>query len=204
MIAQRGERPPPMLAITGDTGSGKTAIQHLAGGMLGAEARDVALGEAKDTARAIGLALEEGSGLLFIDEVGRTANVYSRLEPILKLNTTIRFDAKFQNERTLRVCAPLSLLGSTLPPAILKSPEMSRRVVGYRLVGKHDWEQWGDLRHLRRQERFRPMLDAITVSLWELLFEEGRNVNWRKLCFDRFDAVSLEELDLDDSGAKGA
>ncbi|MBI3203046.1 MAG: hypothetical protein HYZ29_16020 [Myxococcales bacterium] len=202
--AQRASGLPPILAVTGGSGTAKTASARLAGGCVGRRAADVALGEPEGTRRGTGLAIESGAGVLILDEVGRVPDVYRRLEAILSLNASLTFAAKYANERTVRVTSPVALVGSTLPRSITRSPEIARRCVGFRLVDRAtNWERWGDISAARSRNELRPHLDVITRWVWWLVWSQGRNISWRDLCRTEFGAVPLVDLDLDDLSGPG-
>lgn len=205
LVAQRSVGAPPVIVVTGDTGSGKDATADLAGAMLGTPSGAVRLADADDTLRQIGLLLENGCGLAKINEVGRVSDVYWKLEAILQLSSTVTFRAKYRNETTAPMTAALVMLGSTLPHAVVRSPELSRRAAGIRLVGNvGNWRgSVGELAHARRDPEFRAALDIITSSIWWRLWNEGPSGDWRELCFREFGAVELAELDLEDVGAEG-
>ncbi len=201
-VAQRGRALPPIIVVTGDSGSAKTVIQDLAASMVGSFAVGVTLSDPEDAFRQIGLALESGAAAIFADEIARTPGMYSRLESILRLRHIIQFKPLYSNERKLPMTAPVSLISSTLPSAVTKSPELSRRAVGFRLLEEAPhWNAAGNLAHARSIESLRPALDLITSSLWWLLYEEGADVDWRALCFERFNAVGIEHLDLQEDEA---
>jgi hypothetical protein len=134
--AQRADGPPPVAVATGDTGTAKSTTQALVGSMIGGGAVGVAFGRDADaTRRSIGLALEwSGASLLFVDEIARVPELYEKVSVVLELGSAIRFAAKYHNERTVPFTAPFSILGSTMPPTIVASPELARRAVGWRLT----------------------------------------------------------------------
>jgi len=211
-VAQRAIGTPPIVAVTGLTGSAKTATVHLAGGMVGARAVAIGLDSPDDTLRRIGLVLEEGAGFVLIDEVGRVEKVYAKLEPILRANSDTQFRAKYANERLVRVTAPIILAGSTLPPAIVHSPELSRRGVGYRLTGaERVWSLMNpesgireDLKDVRRIAALRERLDIITASVWWRVRDDiERRRDWRDVLMQDFEAVPLLELDIIDGNSDG-
>jgi len=209
---QRAVGTPAIIAVTGLAGSAKTATANLAGGMVGARTTIVALDTADDTLRRIGLALEEGAGILLVDEVGRLENVYIKLEPILRANSDAVFRAKYANERVVRITAPFVLSGSTLPLAVVRSPELARRAVGYRLTGAEKvWRLQNpetgvieDLKDVRRIAKLRLHLDSITASIWWKVHDdiEARR-DWRTIMFEEFGAVALRELDMVDGAGAG-
>jgi DNA polymerase len=204
LVTQRGDGQPGIVVVTGPTGSAKTAGQELVGAMVGRPAAGISLGESEDTFRQAGLALESGAGLLFCDEIGRLREVYHRLEPVLRLGSTITYRPKYANERTTPMTACLSFLGSTLPYEVTRSPELARRAVGYRLIHKvGDWHVHGDIRRARQHKELRAHLDVIISSIWWRLFDGGPTLEWRRLCLDEFGAVGLQELDLEDVGGEG-
>lgn len=197
LVAQHGDGLPPIIVATGKTGRAKTTQVHLAAASTGRRAGMITLGDVEDTRRKIGLALEDGKSPLFADEVGRTPRLYERLETILALNSELPFRAKYANERDARVTAPIVLLGSTLPYAVTRSPELARRAVGWRLLDRADaWERHGDLARARRHESLRPHLDLIMAAIWWRLADAGTRAAWRDLCLTELGAVPLEELEL--------
>jgi hypothetical protein len=133
--AQRATSTPPILIITGPPGGGKTAVQHLVAAMVGTRAGMFELGDSKATLRALGLLLSSRHNVTFVDEVGRIWDLYWKIEPLLRANSSIVFEAKYANEETIGVTAPISLLGSTLPASITRSSELGRRSVGIRVRG---------------------------------------------------------------------
>jgi DNA polymerase len=206
MLAQRAEGPPPILVVTGDTGSAKTASQYLAGSMIGGGAVNITFGRDADSARrSIGLALEkEGASLLFVDEIGRVPDLYEKLATVFELGSTLRYAAKYHNEYTTRVTAPLSILGSTMPELIVNSPELSRRAVGWRLtVPGVGWRRHGDIKNARHVEALRAPLDVVVAELWWRVFDLGPTFDWCALCLREFGAVELQDLNIEDSGAEG-
>jgi energy-coupling factor transporter ATP-binding protein EcfA2 len=218
-VAQRAIGTPPIVIVTGPTGSGKTAAQHLVAGMVGTKAGLVSLdGEADDVNRRLGLKLAAGCGLLFVDEVGRVKNLYWKIEPILSANSDLTFRAKYANEVATPLAAPISLLGSTLPASIVRSPELARRSVGIRLRGANKvWSLTEDasrddsgqtapkvnFEKARSIESLRPHLDVIAANVWWALHEAGPGVDWRDLCMSKYGAVPLSDLDLLDSDSEG-
>lgn len=204
-IAQRCIGEPPIPIVTGDTGSGKTAIQHLAGAAVGAPAGIITFDDTVRTLRQFGLRLERGDGFLFMDEVSRVPKLWEKLEAVLRLNSEMWFEVKYANERSVPLTAPVSLLGSALPYAILRAPELSRRAAGWRLSGREKhWRKFGDLAHARRNEHLRSLLDIIVADVWWTVHALGpSNPDWRSLCFEQYDAVHLRELDTEDEGGVG-
>jgi hypothetical protein len=219
-VAQRAVATPPLVIVTGRTGSGKTASQHLVAGMLGTKAGLVSLdGDAGDVNRRVGLKLADGCGFIFVDEVGRVKNLYWRLEPVLSANADLTFRAKYANEVETPFTAAVSLLGSTLPASIVKSPELSRRSVGIRLRGVNkDWVLEDDTAatddpdqaktkvnfvNARTIPSLRSALDIITASVWWTLRDAGPGVDWRQVCIDVYGALPLSGLDLLDAESDG-
>jgi len=173
LVAQRAVGTPPMIAATGQSGSAKTAQVHLAAGALGTRADQITLGSTEDTVRKAGLALEAGTGCIFIDEIGRVDGVFAKIEPILSANSTLHYCAKYRNEQQAPMRASIVLLGSTLPEAIVRSPEMERRAVGFRLLGADKyWRLTAgdgslvDLTDVRRLDFLRGALDVVTAHVW--------------------------------------
>jgi hypothetical protein len=211
LVAQRAIGTPPIVCITGPTGSGKTATQQLAASMVGTRAGAFELGESRATLRALGLLLTSGHNVTYVDEVGRIYDLYWRLEPILRANSKITYEAKYHNERTIRLTAPISLLGSTLPTSVVRSPEIGRRAVGVRLRGAYkSWKLGGeadekgvDIADARSLEPLRPHLDTITAAIWWDLQILGPCGDWRQLCLIKYGAVPLEALDLLDADSAG-
>lgn len=202
-FAQRATGFTPMFVVSGDTGAGKTTTQHLAGAAVGAPTAEITLADGVRTSREIGTALESGAGLLFFDEIGRVPNMYFALQTILRLNADFRFEAKYRNPTTLPVNATVSLLGSTLPFEVLRSPELQRRSVAFWLGGKNSgWERHGKASQAR-QGPLRQPLDIITASLWWLTHDLGPGAEWRPLMLERFGATEISEMDFDDQGGEG-
>jgi hypothetical protein len=147
----------------------------------------------------------------YVDEVGRIYDLYWRLEPILRANSKITYEAKYHNERTIRLTAPISLLGSTLPTSVVRSPEIGRRAVGVRLRGAYkSWKLGGegddkgvDFADARSLEALRPHLDVITAAIWWDLQIAGPSGDWRQLCLTKYGAVPIEALDLLDADSAG-
>jgi hypothetical protein len=157
--------------------------------------------------RKIGASLEAGSGFIYCDELGRVPDVYARLEPLLSLNSSVAFELKYANVREARVDAAIVLLGSSLPASIVKSPELSRRAVGFRLLnGAPNWQgavaEVGDIADIRKMPELRGAVDVVVGDVWWKLHALGPGGNWRRLCLDTFDAVELPALDLDDVGGE--
>lgn len=207
LVAQRGVGTPPIICATGQSGSGKTAQIHLAAGVLGSKASQITLGSTDDTTRKAGLGVEEGAGVLFADEIGRVDGVFGKLEPILSANSTISFRAKYANERAVRLRAAVMLVGSTIPDAIVRSPEVGRRSVGFRLAGAD--KNWPliepssgeklDLSEARKVSWLRPHLDVVTAAIWWRVYDLGPAGDWRALLLEEYGAVALPHLDLLDS-----
>jgi hypothetical protein len=172
--------------------------------MVGTQVGDVQLSDSRDVLRQIGLHLESGRSPILIDEIGRVRGVYERIQPILGLNSAVSFEAKYSNERMTAVRALIVIAGSTLPRAIVGSPELARRSVGFLLTSKAPgWEALGDAAELRNHTHLRPHLDTITASLWWLLCTEGASFNFRKYCFENLGAVPLCDLDSDGMSPEG-
>jgi hypothetical protein len=201
LVAQRQVATPPIVVATGRTGSAKTATASLAAGAVGCQPGDVLLADTGDALRQVGLHLEAGRTPLVFDEVGRVASVYAKLEPVLRLNSYVTFRAKYRNERTIAVTAPIVLAGSTLPHAVVRSPELSRRAVGFRLVDKGvGWDSKGELSQIRLDPEVRSPLDVVTADIWWTVHRLGPNPNWRKYCLEHLGAHHLITLDLDVAG----
>lgn len=207
LVAQRGVGTPPIICATGQSGSAKTAQIHLAAGVVGSKASQITLGTTDDTTRKAGLGLEEGAGVLFADEIGRVDGVFGKLEPILSANSTLRFRAKYANERAVPLRAAIMLVGSTIPDAIVRSPEVGRRSVGFRLAGAD--KNWSlidpasgaklDLSEARKVPWLRPHLDIVTAAIWWRISDLGPAGDWRALLLAEYGAVALHHLDLLDS-----
>lgn len=207
LVGQRAVGTPPIICATGQSGSAKTGQVHLAAGALGSKAAQIVLGSTDDTTRKAGLALEEGAGAIFADEVGRVDSVFTKLEPILSANSELAFRPKYSNERRVPMRCAVFLLGSTQPQAIVKSPELARRGVGYRLTGAD--KKWAlvdpkterklDLSEARRIDAIRGALDTITAAAWWVVHDLGPGGDWRRLLIDTYGAVDLPDLDLVDS-----
>ena len=203
-VAQRHIGTPPVVAATGPTGAAKSAGQVAAAAMIGRPAKRITLGESKAVFRQVGLALEEGCGLLYVDEAGRIPKMYQKLGDILSLNHECPFEAKYQNERAIPLTASISIIGSTIPLAVTRSPELSRRAIGYRLIRPvGDWRSVVDLTRARYNEDLRPLLDVVTADLWQRLNDLGKSGDWRRLCMDEYGAVELSGLDIDDVDGAG-
>ncbi|MBI1946368.1 MAG: hypothetical protein HYS27_11760 [Deltaproteobacteria bacterium] len=205
LLAQTADGPPPILVVTGDTGTSKTTTQRLVGSMIGGGAVCVSFGRDADvTRRNIGNALvRDGASLLFVDEIGREPDPYEKLAVVLELGASIRFAAKYANEVNAPVTAPFAILGSTLPRAVVASPELSRRAVGWRLMQRaKGWERWGDLARARRHPELRAALDVVAAGLWWRAHDLGPRFDWRSLCMKELGGVALDKLDLDDAGGE--
>ncbi len=206
LVGQRAVGTPPILCATGQSGSAKTAQIHLAAGALGSKATQIVLGATDDSTRKVGLALEEGAGAVCVDEIGRVEGIYSKLEPVLSANSELVYRPKYANERLIPLRCAVLLLGSTLPEAIVRSPELARRAVGYRLTGAD--KVWAlvdpttgaklDLSQARRVEWLRLALDIVTAAAWWEVRELGPAGDWRGLLFGSYGAVPLSHLDLVD------
>ena len=204
LVAQRAVGTPPTLMVTGQSGSAKNGQLHLAAGAIGSKAVPITLGATDDTNRKIGLALEEGAGAVFVDEIGRVDGLFGKVEPLLSANTEIAYRPKFANERRAQMRAAIFILGSTMPASIVKSPELARRAVAYRLTGAS--KVWSisdpttgeklDFRQARRDPLVRPALDIVTASAWWKLHDLGAGGDWRRLLLDEHGAVELPHLDL--------
>jgi hypothetical protein len=206
LFGQRGVGTPPIVAVTGQGGSAKTAQVILAGGATGSPSVSFAFGSGDDTTRRLGLALEEGASLVYADEVGRIDGIFAKLEPILAANSILSYRPKYSNERRIPMRAAVCLLGSTLPEAIVRSPELARRSVGYRLLGAE--KNWAlhdpktglplDMSQVRVIDGLRAALDVITAFVFHRVQALGPAGDWRKLAMDEFFAVPLPQLDLVD------
>lgn len=207
LVAQRGVGTPPMICATGQSGSGKTAQVHLAASALGSRAGQITLGSTDDTTRKAGLELEQGAGVLFADEIGRVDGLFTKLEPILSANSVLSYRPKYKNERRTPMRAAVMLLGSTLPEAIVRSPELSRRAVAFRLAGAEKlWslvdpstEVKVDLSAARTLPALRVALDVVTAHAWFTVLDLGASGDWRSLLIERHNAVPLRHLDLVDT-----
>lgn len=205
LTAQAAVGTPPMLVVTGLTGSAKTAQLHLAAGAIGSKAVLINLAQTDDSTRKIGLALEEGAGAILIDELGRVEGLFAKIEPLLSANSQLVFKPLYANERRVLMRAGVILMGSTIPPSVVRSPELARRAVGYRLSGANKvWlvaDANGrrlDLADARRHPLIREALDTITASVWWTLDDLGPGGDWRRLLLDHFDADELPHLDVED------
>ncbi len=188
----------PVIVVTGPTGSGKTTEQKIGAAMVGGQVASVQLGDTKDTLRKIGLGLERGASHILIDESGRTKDVYTKLEPILGIQNSVTFEAKYRNEVTAPMTAPMTFAGSTLAVAIVKAPEIERRAVGFRLIKAVDWKKPAEC--IRSDEAIRPAFDIITADLWWRVHDEGPEFDWKAFCVDMLGAQNVCDLDLDDEG----
>ena len=202
--AQRGVSTPPIICATGTPGTSKTATTRVGAGMVGTKVGDIMLTEPRDVLRQIGLHLESGRSPIFLDEIGRVRGVYEKLLPILGSNSVISFEPKYANERMTTFRAPIVIAGSTLPRAIVTSPELARRSVGFLLTSKAPgWDTLGEAANLRNNPGLRPHLDTITACIWWLLSAEGPMFNFRQYCFDNLGAVPLSDLDSDGMSPDG-
>lgn len=192
---------PPIAVVTGGTGSGKNTTIDIAASAVGTRVAGCKLSDAKETLRDFGLALEEGSTIINLNEVGRLKDVYAKLEAILRIGKTIRYDAKCRNELTAPFTAGVIITGSTLPAAIVRGPEMARRAVGWRLTAPDgNWRKVGDLTLARHVPGVGGPLETATADIWWLLLDDQRP--WDVLARERFGGVSISELDLEDAGAE--
>ena len=211
LVAQTSVGTPPFLYITGQSGSGKTAQVHLAAAAVGTYAASIALGSRDDTERKVGLALENGSGAMLFDEVNREEGLYGKLGSILAANSVWPYRPKFSNERNIPFRAIVVLAGSTLPDAIVRSPELDRRGVGYRIPGAQ--KEWAlvdprtklrlDFSDARKIPELREALDTVTAAVWHRLRALGPAADWRQLLLDEYGGRSLHELDVVDNSARG-
>jgi hypothetical protein len=165
--------------------------------MVGAPARTVNLDDAGATLRQIGLHLEDGAGFLIADEAGRVPDFYHRMEPLLRINARVTFAAKYANERTVRMVAAIVVAGSSLPSAVVRSPELSRRAVGWRLLqDAPSWDRDIDVSDARKDEQLRQHLDVITCSIWWQVEAVQHRGEWRDFCFSRLGATPVDQLDV--------
>lgn len=201
--AQPATMPPPMFVLTGPTKAGKTASTQAAASLVGGPVKSIAIAtEAKDVARSIGLALDEGAAFVFCDEVGR-GNVTRSFGVLLALTSRHRFDAKFENEREIDVTAPIVLAGSSLPKVFLESPELSRRSVLFALEKKAT----GSVSPLaiRRDPRTRTAAMTFARWCWHTARSLRRPADWRDFVLSRLGGSTLAHLHgLDDGGAEAA
>lgn len=195
LLARSRSAQPPVIAITGQTGTGKTITVKLAAALLGTEVADIHLGEAKETRRQIGLALESSQSPLLIDEIGRTTDLFHRLQPILELNGQITFDAKHANERKAEIDAPVVLASAAFPKTLTGSRELGRRAVVYELSERDhaNWSQLGDIRNVRLTSLQAP-LDVLVSEAWHLI-RKNPSVDWKAHSLERLGARELASLE---------
>jgi DNA polymerase len=192
---------PPIAVVTGGSGSGKNTTIEIAASVVGTTVANCKLSEAKETLRDMGLALEHGSTLLNFNEVGRVKDTYSKLEAILRVGKTFRYDAKYKNEVSAPFTAGMIFTGSTLPASIVRGPELVRRAVGWRLTAPDgDWRKQGDLTQSRQVPGLGAPLEIIAADVWWLLVADRRP--WDTLAREHFGGVGLAELDLEDIGGE--
>lgn len=121
--------------------------------------------------------------------------VGTKLQAVLALNSELTFEAKYSNERTVRVNAPIAIAGSTLPYAVTTSKELSRRSVAFQLSTKvADWAKGGDVSRLRHDQELRRALDTIVADIWWLL-HDAPTLSWREYCLTELGAVDVLQLD---------
>ncbi len=192
---------PPMAVVTGGSGAGKNTTLEIAASIVGTRVAGCKLSDPKETLRDFGLALEDGSTILNVNEVGRTPAVYAKLEALLRIGATLRFDAKHRNEVTVPFRAAIVITGSTLPPAVVRAPEIARRTVAWRLTAPDgQWRRNGELSRARHNAALRGPLDIVAADIWWLL--EGDQRDWQVLARERFGGSDVSELDLEDLGGE--
>ncbi len=199
-LARLGGGLPPVGILTGVTGAAKSAIVRLAAAAVGHEGPLPEVALDGDAGRGMGLALEAGVPFLLFEEVGRCeSSAWSSVRPVLAANSSITFAAKYRNEVTVPIRAPIVLIGSTLPPALL-GPEMSRRGVAWTLPPVGDWRAGvpdGDIARARHDRELREALDAIVGEVWHGLAALGNpsRMDWRRWALRTLPgACRLDEL----------
>lgn len=121
---------PPLLVIDMPSGSGKGALMAAAGGVLGVSASEFSLdGDAQESERSIGTALESRSPLIWCDEIGKVSGFFRKSSALLKLSRLYRWRKLFKGWTYTPVRSATVLVGSTLPPGMLTMQELDRRGV---------------------------------------------------------------------------
>jgi len=199
LIAQRAQGFPPEAVVTGRTGTAKTTTPGLAATALGCRISEAQLADATTTQRHLGLALDNGPGIVLLDEAQRAEDPFRALGPILKLSGKfMTYEAKYANPKQAPLTSLVLVAGASMPASIACAPEFGRRVAAWRLEDRvpedGDWMRHGDISQARSDDRLRAALDTITASIWWSLKQGGPSFDWRTACRTCWGAVNLREL----------
>ena len=126
---------PPIVILTGGSGSGKGALAAFTAGVLGRPVGHLQFDGVQEFAMSIGEGLESRACLLFGDEVGKSESWWNLSGAILRLGAVHSWRRLYHGHVTSPVRAAVVLAGSTLPAGMLTMPEMVRRAAVARLVG---------------------------------------------------------------------
>jgi len=130
--ALRAQYAPPLpstLLLTGDTGSGKSALVSLAAGILGVLSGDIEGGHGtRELGMALGQVCEEGRVFAHVDEIGKIRGFWGESSPLLRLSTHLTWRKLYVGRVTNVNRTMLVLSGSTLPGALPTMAEFARRL----------------------------------------------------------------------------
>lgn len=144
--AQLAVGAPPVLVVTGPTGSGKGLIANLIRGVCGGPPRDLNFDSPEELNRSLGEGFAAGAALLFGDEVGKIGSFWQVSSPLLRLGASYSFRALYRGNVSVPATAAIYLAGSELPTGITTMAEFARRAVLVRLpwVPERLAQTWGD------------------------------------------------------------
>ena len=199
ICAEAGHGPPPMLACSGPSGSGKELHIRLAASFMGQDVSKLSLTDDEEKfARQLGASIATGHRFLIFDELAKTRNLVQKLKNLLQINNTVSWRPLYRDGLVNTPnCASFFFPCVRFPDFLTISKEFVRRtrhVFLYRELPYWGEQADGDVAGWRDlNEHNATLANSFLTHVWQLC---------RAHCF-RFTAVAdtLELGSLADGNA---
>jgi hypothetical protein len=129
ICAEGGNSRPPMLQVSGPTGSGKGETLRIGGGLMGSPAAKLDLASTSERfRRQVGTALVRGDRFLLVDEISRIKKLHGHLSKLLELGSPYDWRPLYGRDVSSAFGAVVVLAHLFVPDVISQSPELGRRI----------------------------------------------------------------------------